>query len=290
MKENSNKMYNYTCNYCLKQYIRQSAFNSHLEKCKFHRLCRTTQSTINNDISSSTIEEDINIKSVDININSLYKLLIQLYNKYQKLESDYNEIKKYVNITKKKINILEYLNTHERPEIKLNLDSHSESDFDFNDFICNIDITFIELNLIFKYDYIDGIYNIIINHIEKYKTLDHIVPIKSFKQKENLIYIFTKESDSWNIMDNEYINLLLKYFDKKLLLLFLDWKIQYESSMDNEQFSQIYVLNMKKVIGANFTDKNKNKTSLLRGKLYKYLAQDIRILNECCLEFEIDTS
>ena len=35
------------CSYCNKTYIRESAYNSHLAKCKFNKLCRTNNESPN---------------------------------------------------------------------------------------------------------------------------------------------------------------------------------------------------------------------------------------------------
>ena len=143
-------MNTYVCSYCNKSYIRKSAFNNHQLKCELIRIC-------NNVKSKGEEEEELQIK-FNGSINDMYKLLINLNNKFEKLEADYNEIKKYVNVTKNKIDIIEYLNKN-----------YDCSDFDFIKFLNSIEVTYIELEKVFEKDYVDGIFQILTDSIEKNK-------------------------------------------------------------------------------------------------------------------------
>lgn len=254
-------MTTYYCQYCSKKYIRKNAFNNHLLSCRFHKICKLSENS----------GENINIESMNININNVYKLLIDLHNKYDKLEADYNELKKYVVIIKNKINIIDYLNQN-----------ISCIEFDYIDFINSIVIGFEELDILFKKDYVDGIFQMIINTIERLRLNDTNIPIKAFNHKDGILYIYLKSTRQWNIIDEQNINYLIKNFDKKILTLFLDWKVKNENSMDEEQFSQIYILNMKKVVGGNYD--GKNKKILIKNKLYKYLRVNLK--NVVSYEFD----
>lgn len=279
----------YSCQYCKKSYIRKSAYNTHLGNCKFHKLCKTNANDVIDSVidRSSIVSENININTMNINIDNIFKILINLHNKYEKLETDYNELKKYVNITKNKINIIDYLNQH-----------CLHDSFDFINFMNSITIGFSELDIIFKKDYVEGIFQIIVNVIEKMRGdgLSNI-PIKAFTHKDGILYIYFKpendnesknESDhergnkKWCVMSEEYLLKFIKYFDKKILTLFLEWKAKNELTMDKDLFSEIYILNMKKVLGGNF--ENKNKKIMIKNKLYKYLRVNIK--NFVSYEFE----
>ena len=90
----------YNCAYCNKKYIRKTAYNNHLLKCKFAR-CSNKSNVL--PLESLTLES----LSRDVNIQNLFTMVIMLHNKYDKLELEYNELKKYVNVVKNKINILD---------------------------------------------------------------------------------------------------------------------------------------------------------------------------------------
>tara|TARA_B110000444_G_scaffold242325_1_gene259537 strand:- start:20387 stop:21172 length:786 start_codon:yes stop_codon:yes gene_type:complete len=253
-------MTSYSCNYCNKSYIRKSAFNNHQLNCELTRICNNVKT--NYQENKEETELDIKFNGT---INDVYKLLINLNNKFEKLETDYNELKKYATVCKNKIDIIEHLNKN-----------FQYSDFNFDQFINSILITDIELQIIYEKDYIDGIFQIIVNHIEKIKH-DSNIPIKAFNNKEGVLYIYLNSLDNshnWVIVDEDRIKSIMKYFDKKLLPLFIQWKDYYQLHHDPNDFTLIYVKNMKRVLGSNFEKKNKN--AMLQNKLYKYLKINLK--------------
>lgn len=232
------------CSYCNKQYIRQSALNNHILTCKFNRFCNNHNFTINN-----------------LSNENICKLLIDLHNKYEKLEKDYHEIKKFVNITKKKIDILDYLN-----------DKYRYLTFDFNDFINQYNISLEELDIIFNKNYIDGFIQIFIKNVQYLKNKDITIPIKAFSNKEGILYIYSKDLQQWKILDDENLCKFISNIDKLILKLFLKWKIEKETTMDAEQFSNIYPIYMKKILATNYN--NKNYT--IKNKLFNYFKINIK--------------
>tara|TARA_B100000902_G_scaffold282689_2_gene268713 strand:+ start:3161 stop:3994 length:834 start_codon:yes stop_codon:yes gene_type:complete len=265
----------YNCTYCNKVYVKKAAYNNHLLNCKFIRICNNikTNSHLNDNTNDNDYDNtnDNHYTQLDIKydgtVNDLYKLLINLNNKFEKLQNDYDELKKYVNITKNKINVLEYLNNN-----------FCDSLFDFNLFLDSISITSIELQIIFDKDYVDGIVDIIINYINKIKENDKFVPIKAFNNKENILYVYLKSQHSndhkWIVMDDDIINIIMKYFNRNLLPLFTEWKELYKDKVDPDSYTTIYVKNMKRVLASNFEKKNKH--AMLKNKLYKYLKVDLK--------------
>ncbi len=97
----------YNCSYCNKKYVRKSAYNNHLIKCKYAtKQYKSASKPLVSETESLTLESLCR----DVNIQNLFTMVIMLHNKYDKLESEYNELKKYVSVVKNKINILDYLN------------------------------------------------------------------------------------------------------------------------------------------------------------------------------------
>lgn len=251
-------MSTYVCSYCKKSYIRKTSFNNHQLKCELIRICNNVKSKREED------DEELPVK-FNGSINDMYKLLINLNNKFEKLEADYNEIKKYVNVTKNKIDIIEYLNKN-----------YDCSEFYFIKFLNSIEVTNIELEKVFEKDYVDGIFQILIDYIEKIKHNNEI-PIKAFNNKEGVLYAYIKIPDSdkiWTAISEHEIKSIYKYFNKKLLPLFLKWKEVNEKKLAPDEYTLIYVKNMKRVLGTNFEKKNKN--AILQNKLYKYLKVNLK--------------
>ena len=251
----------FKCEYCNKNYMRKSAYNNHLLKCKFARL-----STSGNAETFSSETLSLETLSKDVNIHNLFVMVIMLHNKYEKLESEYNELKKYVSVVKNKINILDYLNQNFKTAYMANGENN------INNFIANLVIEQEHLEKIFKYDYVDGIFNIICEYIDKLNSAGLLIPIKCFNTKENVLYIF--DGITWIIMDDSCLRAFIKSFDKKILTLFVEWKKCAEKNIDSEIFGEIYIQNMKKVIAGNY--EKKNPLAMIKNRLYKHLKIDLK--------------
>jgi hypothetical protein len=250
-------MTSYICSHCKKSYISKSAYNNHNLKCELRSICNKIQ-------TKDEQEQELDVK-FNGSINDLYKLLINLNNKFDKLETDYNQLKKYANITKNKIDVIEYLNIN-----------FNYGDFDFVKFLNSIQITDTELQIIFDNDYINGIYKIITDHIEKHKHNINI-PIKAFSNKEGVLYIcfnLNSTEHKWVIMDDEHIKSIMKYFNKTLSTLFLNWQELNKKKLPGDVFTTVYVKNMKRVFAINYEKKNMN--AMLKNKLYKHLKINLR--------------
>ena len=249
----------YNCEYCNKKYVRKSAYNNHLIKCKYSR---------GHYKSNALPLETLTLESLsrDVNIQNLFTMVIMLHNKYEKLEMDYNELKKYVNVVKNKINILDYLNQNFKHDYLNGVGSN------INNFMTNLVLKQDHLQKIFKHDYVDGIFNIICEYIDNLNVKGTLLPIKCFNSKENVLYIF--DGLQWIIMDDSYLRAFIKSFDKKILTLFVEWKVGAEKSIDPEIFGEIYIQNMKKVIAGNY--EKKNPALMIKSRLYKHLKIDLK--------------
>lgn len=245
----------YSCQYCKKIYKRESAFNNHIITCKISRHMR----------------DKLNPLQESLNIENLMKMILDLNCKYEKLEKDYNEIKKYVNVSKNKINIIDFLN-----------EKYIDLDLDIQEFIEEIDLTESELDKIFKNDYVNGIIKIIFDKITEMREKMKIEPIKAFSNKENILYVYNKFNNCWNILTSEQLDKLIVIIDKKILCQFLKWKLYSEQTYDKETFSEIYVMNLKRVVGGNF--ENKDKKLLIKSRLYKLIKTNLK--NIISYEFE----
>jgi hypothetical protein len=257
----------FTCEFCNKQYKRKHYYNNHIVNCRLHKVCKNSSKSY--DTKNIDID-NIDFDKMNINNDNLFKLLVGLTTKYEKLQSDYNELKKFTNVSKNKLNVIDYLNT--------NL---SCKEFDFNDFCKSISLNFCNsyLDIIFKNDYVIGVSQIIINEIEKIK-LENIynLPIYAFNHKDGILYIYDNTIFSWIQINDKYLKTLIKEVSKNLLKAFLIWKNENETHFLQEQFSEIYVLNMKKVIGNNFD--NRNKDIMIKNHIYKHIKVSIKNIFE----------
>ena len=258
----------FTCTFCKKIYIRKSAYNNHLLTCKLSRFASNCNKTDSAVPLPESLPVTIDSLKKDMTMSNLFAMVIMLYNKYEKLESEYSELKKYVTITKNKINILDYLNEN----FKCDYMNMSNGGNNITKFMDELVITQEQLDKIFKYDYVDGICNIICDYITKLNIEGSLVPVKCFTTKENILYIF--DGQLWLIMDDVYLRKFIKSFDKKILTRFVEWKKSAEKTIDTEIFGEIYIQNMKKVIAGNY--EKKNPTLMIKNRLYKYLKVDLK--------------
>ena len=253
----------YCCTYCNKKYVRKFAFNNHLAKCKLNKNITLVLST-NNDYK---MQYNKNISN-----ETIFSMLLDLTSKYDKLQDDYNELKKHINVVKNKISILDYLNTN-----------YQNLTLDFMEFTKLISIGLEEIDIIFKKDYVEGILEIINNNIDNIdnitdktgtKNNTNSLPIRAFNQKDNCLYIYLKKYNSWKLMKADEFCNYVHYFNKNILNIFGRWNENAKLNMKHEDYSDLYVVNMKKVIGGNFEKKNIN--NLLKNKLYKHLKVDLK--------------
>jgi len=263
VSSNTNSLYN--CSYCNKKYVRKSAYNNHLIKCKYATKQYKSKPYKSDALVLETESITLESLSRDVNIQNLFTMVIMLHNKYDKLESEYNELKKYVSVVKNKINILDYLNENFKHDFL-------RDGANIKNFMANLVLQQDHLQKIFKYDYVDGIFNIICEYIDTLNVKGTLLPIKCFNNKENVLYIF--DGEQWIIMDDAYLRVFIKSFDKKILTLFVEWKASAEKTIDAEIFGEIYIQNMKKVIAGNY--EKKNPALMIKNRLYKHLKNDLK--------------
>ena len=266
---------NYTCGQCGKNYIRKCAYDHHVLLCKFAFANVQEKSQVAHKLSEEE-QEMINVP----NNKELYLILMNLHSKYEKLERDYGELKKFVEVKKKKVDMIEYLNTN-----------FVGMQYDFTDFIgeLNLGIGVEELELVFKKDYVEGLFEIIMNFIERFRMgvgdggggggdggVGGCFPVKAFSHKDGVLYIYFKNDGIWRVLSERELNAIIAGIDKKILMLFLEWKKDAQAKMDDDRFAEMYIRNMKRVIGGNFESGGRNRKIMIKNKLYKYLRVNLK--------------
>lgn len=242
------------CNICSKQYIRKDAFDKHYLLCNFNFEKSRSELRYNGE----------NLTAPNISNEKIYLLLVDLSNKYNKLQADYDELKKFIVTKRKKINIVDYLNNNCITCGSIDFDNYIEYIISeimihgvYNNGQKDYDNEY--LNLIFENDFINGMVRIlskvIINEREK-----KILPIKVFQQKDE-IYVLKQGNDEsqgedegedemyWETMKYEDFKLFIQKIHKKIINLFTIWQKSVEYKMKDEKFNDIYLANMKKMLG-----------------------------------------
>lgn len=281
-KKNKRKDKNdyYKCGFCEKKFIRKKYFEKHILICEQLHYQREIQESKKVKEANQQEEDDI------LTHNEMSYLIRVLIQKCEKLENELDDVKKFTKKVKKEISILDWLN------------DNLQSEKTFIEWIEDFEV---ERNLvqgIFENDFIIGMIEILHNVFPLENTNNH--PIKCFNQKKNLFYIYdyvnverNREKNNmnnvenennyrekkWRIMDKQTFDKMIMIFIKKCLKIFFIWKEENIDRIKNdEDFHDIYVLNMRKVMGS--TKKDEIIYKRITTNLYNYLKCNVKNIIE----------
>lgn len=237
----------YDCSFCGRSYKRKIYYDRHIICCEL--------------LKSSQRERELEIEQCDDtpNIRELYLLVQEMGKKYVEMSKKIDMLSKYVESKKKRISIIDWLNQN----YKLNTS--------YYDWIDSIQIERKHLNLIFEYDFLNGIMYIFEEILPLSDEEKH--PIRAFDQKENTLFIYNEHNTWIGLSIQEWENLIL-HISKLLVYEFKKWQDEHDSEKYKEQFSDLYVLNVKKVTGGNFAQDRLH--SQIKNKLYRYLKSNLK--------------
>lgn len=241
------------CQYCRKKYKRRDYYNRHITLCEILMKNKTERALENQEREDTPT------------IRDLYLVVQELSLKYSKLQTDYNQLIKWINQKKKKLNIIEWLNQNYKP---------TEN---FIEWLQKINLTEIHLDYIFKFDYINGIIYIL---QELCSLIDENLPIKAFDQKDNTFFVFLKIEDKecWNVLSGELFNKFINTISKKLIDLFKIWQDKNSHKMNDENFSILYIQNVKKIMGGNIPIEIQNNK--IKTRFFKYFKSNLKNIIE----------
>lgn len=226
------------CKNCNKEYNRQSAYDKHKLLC----------------VGTPTSKTTLNMAS---DSPSLHDIVAELIKSNRKLQKDVEELKKYMQMKKKKINIVDWLNENYKP---------TEN---YKEYISKLSITRSQLEIIFKSNITDGTQEI----LEEFMNNQENIPFKSFDIRDNVIYVYNEES-KWEILSSTEFTKMISIICKNIMTEFKKWQDENEHQLYADDFSVIYIQNVKKVMGGDVPiDKQRSK---IHRNLYKYLKMNLQ--------------
>ena len=273
----------HVCQFCGKMYVRKKAYMHHILMCEISKknVCAYEDTKSNNHHVPSNKE--------------LYEIIVNLNNKYERLREDYDLLKRFVDTRRRKIDILEWLNKS----------CILRKGNDFESIFMNMLLGQEDLNIIFDNDYVNGIANIIATIVysmnidqdrdkNKDKDIDNGSCLRAFTHREGIFYIYARnkvlkndciedncirddcidDDLKWQIMENSDFDRLIKSIDSKLLIAFKEWHLKTEKIMDEDKFAELYIKNLKKVMGGNF--KMCEKIGKIKNRLYKMIKSEMK--------------
>lgn len=219
------------CSICNKKYKNKLNYDKHV------LLCNILNKTI-----KERVRENDNIDDTP-SVRELYIIIRELANKCEALERKVDKLVILSNKNKKKINLLEWLNSNT-----------NTSTSTIVDWINTIQIIEEDMDYMIKNNFLDGIKYIITRLLI---DIDNI-PIKSFEQKENLLYVYTTNEYSdksikneWVIISQDLFESLYSKITKGLLNQLTIWKNKNINHLYDDNFSHNYINNIKKITGGN---------------------------------------
>jgi hypothetical protein len=134
----------------------------------------------------------------------------------------------------------------------------------------SVTVTRLHLNYLFKNNYTDGVLNIIKDYLPL--THENYLPLKSFDQKENTIFIYQK--GKWIILEHSEFEKIVQGISKKIITEFKNWQDENEDKLYNDDFSVIYIENVRKIMGGKHSVEQQN--NIIHRNLYKYLKMNLK--------------
>lgn len=234
--------HNYSCYCCGKTYKKRETLDRHTVLCEIiDKAKKKKQPTIEN-------EEQIPSQK------QMYNILVELTLKYRTLEEKMEEAQQWIDKAKRKINVEEWLNKNVKPSITF-----------YNLYENQLVVTEENIEFLFKNNFIDTFFEVLIKNIELLKITDENSPIQSFSQKANKIYVYDIVSES-NILFEELSREKLIKFGKqihfKIVKELTEWKNRRGISVDEcEKTSQMYNNALMKLMTVDF------KQDIIVGKI-----------------------
>lgn len=245
------------CENCDKIYNRESSYNKHKLLCCGNS--NTALSIINPIRKNLTLAEVGECKSPP----TLIQTVEELIKSNNKLREEVENLKKWAQIQKKKIIIIDWLNKNYKPNE------------DYKEYMNKLVITRNDLEIIFQSNLVIGIQEILQNYINKID--DKECSIKCFDQKENKIFGYNEKGE-WEIIIATNFDKIILTITKKIIDEFKKWQDENESKIYTEEFSVIYLENIKKVMGGNMSMEKTHK--LIHKNLYKFLKKNLQNIIE----------
>ena len=244
----------YKCEKCNRKYQRYYYYTRHTMTCSLD---------ISDNIKSIK-ESTLTIDTLNTP-SQIMQTITHLLAESNELKQELNELKRMQYKERQKIKIIDWLNRLYKPTINYKAIQKS------------IDINENTLEAIFTTNLLNVIIEILLKNIHKGEDKEYC--FKAFDQKPNKIYVFTEE-ESWKLLTETEFGLILSMISKKILDEFAKWQDKYSSDLYIDSFSDIYLVNIKKINSINL---HLPKTQLLVYKqLYNKLKQKLELI-----EYEI---
>jgi len=200
------------CIYCGKTYKTRLNLENHLILCEISNKSKRSLSNVNDD-TDNLIHENISSKK-------LYQIVMQLSMKCNRLENKVADLSKYVTKKIQKIDVIDYLN---------NTKSTNNPILIFENIIEIVTVEQLDIEFLFYNSFMETINQILSRNIYKNRENNEL-PITAFTQKQNIIYVYTKNDSnieqnlSWTIVSREKFIRFLNLIQFKMSKALSEWR------------------------------------------------------------------
>jgi hypothetical protein len=192
----------------------------------------------------------------------LSDIVKQLIAKIQVLEGQVQAMKKWTDKEKKKCNIIHWLNESHVP-----IQS-------FSVWTNHLVLEPKHLELVFEYDFIEGVSYIIQDLLHQTDTQS--VPIRAFEQKQGILYVY--QEGGWEVLNNIGFSEFIDRLQLKLIELLKNWHQTHKKLINDDDTNDIFFANNIKVMGGK---KSRMVThSQIKTNLYVYLKYTLSSITE----------
>ena len=225
----------YACNKCSKQYVSTSGLWRHKKKCNFHEL---------------VITDNLNNQLI------LKELIMEVVKQQQEVVKQQQEqIKELTNTIKELIPKVGNNNTiNQKFNIQVFLNEKCKDAINMSDFIKSIEVSFQQLDYIKQNGIVNGLSNVIIEHMNKLGL--HQRPIHCTDLKREALYI--KEDDIWmKDVNKEKIKKAIKGASTKQFCALSKWTKENPDFIKNDSKQDYYTHTLVAI--ANNKESNEDK-------------------------------
>jgi hypothetical protein len=274
----TNKVFNFKCVFCNKQYKYASGLSKH--KNKYH--CDELNSdilvnnTTNNSINNTTNNE-LDIEKEHLTNNNTNAEIMNIMKDILKTQLDIlSHQQKYTNTLTDKSDLHNnvfnnqgvYINNNV-VNINVYLNEYCNNAISLIDFIKNLNVTLDDLKETQTLGYVDGVSHILVKNLVSLKPTER--PIHCDKSDKQNLEFYVKEESKWmKDIGNKKIDWSIENITKKQIETLKIWESVHPNWMNSDIETETYVEMVKLCMGGstqNEIEKNKNeiKKAIARG-------------------------
>jgi hypothetical protein len=210
------------CIYCGKSYKTKINLDKHLILCEITH--KSKRANVASQSNGNAYDDDGDLMQQEVSSKKLYQIVMQLALKCNRLESKVADLSKYNNKKIQKIDIIDYLNNSTKST------NSSTTTLLFENITEIITVEQNDIEFLFHNSFMETVNLILSRSIYKKDNEDNVLPIAAFKEKKNIIYVYSKNNNTndqnpcWSIVMRENFIRFLNIVQFKISKAFSEWR------------------------------------------------------------------